>query len=93
MKTTNFSECSLQFNQYLQELQGFIFEMVGSHFLLNIIRTFRITFQVLQTDVDDVAAVILLGVEDALSHKKKQYVSSDISDPQKFALEVNFVTR
>ena len=49
--------------------------------------------QVLQTDVEDVAAAILLGVEDALSQKKKQYVSSDISDPQKFALEVNFVTK
>ena len=51
----------------------------------------------LQTDVEDVAAAILLGVEDivedALSQKKKQYVSSDISDPQKFALEVNFVTK
>ena len=47
----------------------------------------------MQTDVDDVAAVILMGVEDALSHKKKQYVSSDIADPQKFALEVNFVTK
>ena len=47
----------------------------------------------LQTDVEDVAEAIILGVEDALSQKKKQYVSSDISDPQRFALEVNFVTK
>ena len=90
VKTTNLTECSLQFHAYLQELQGFIFEMVRlSHYN----QTTETTFQVLQTDVDDVAAVILLGVEDALSKKKKQYVSSDISDPQRFALEVNFVTK
>ena len=90
VKTTNLTECGLQFHAYLQELQGFIFEMVrSSHHN----KTTQNTFQVLQTDVDDVAAVILLGVEDALSQKKKQYVSSDIADPQRFALEVNFVTK
>jgi len=75
VNASNLCECGKQFNEYLLELQAFIFEMV------------------LQTDVDDVATVILLGVEDALSEKKKQYISSDILNPQKFALEVNFVIR
>ena len=52
---------------------------------------FFMKFQVLPNDVDDIAAEILAGVEDALSEKKKDYVSKNIENIQKFSLEVNFV--
>ena len=47
--------------------------------------------QVLPSDVDDVAKEILLGVEEAISDKKKEYITNNINDVQKFSLEVNFV--
>ena len=50
-----------------------------------------ILLKVLPNDVDDIAAAILAGVEDALSEKKKDYVSKSIDNIQKFSLEVNFV--
>merc|ERR1712045_112512 len=46
---------------------------------------------VLPNDIDDVAAEILAGVEEALLYKKKQYVSTNVQNLQKFSLEVNFV--
>jgi len=46
---------------------------------------------VLPNDIDDVAAEILAGVEEAMLYKKKQYVSTNVQNLQKFSLEVNFV--
>ena len=47
--------------------------------------------KVLPNDIDDVATEILAGVEEALLYKKKQYVSTNVQNLQKFSLEVNFV--
>ena len=47
--------------------------------------------KVLPNDIDDVAKEILAGVEEALLYKKKQYVSTNVQNLQKFSLEVNFV--
>ena len=49
------------------------------------------TQKVLPNDIDDVAKEILAGVEEALLYKKKQYVSTNVQNLQKFSLEVNFV--
>ena len=48
-------------------------------------------FKVLPNDIDDVAKEILAGVEEALSEKKKEYITTNVKDVQKFSLEVNFV--
>ena len=37
------------------------------------------------------AKEILAGVEEALSEKKKEYITTNVKDVQKFSLEVNFV--
>ena len=50
-----------------------------------------IIYKVLPNDIDDVAAEILAGVEEAMLYKKKQYVSTNVQNLQKFSLEVNFV--
>ena len=50
-----------------------------------------IIHKVLPNDIDDVAAEILAGVEEAMLYKKKQYVSTNVQNLQKFSLEVNFV--
>ena len=47
--------------------------------------------KVLPNDIDDVAKEILAGVEEAMLYKKKQYVSTNVQNLQKFSLEVNFV--
>ena len=47
--------------------------------------------KVLPSDIDDVAKEILAGVEEALSEKKKEYITTNVKDVQKFSLEVNFV--
>ena len=56
-------------------------------------KTVTFSSQVLACDVEDVANEILIGVEDALAVKKREYVEKSNINIQKFSNEVNLVVR
>ena len=56
-------------------------------------KTVTFSSQVLACDVEDVANEILIGVEDALVVKKREYVEKSNINIQKFSNEVNLVVR